>query len=45
VYAEETEPLIEIYRSRDLLVEVDGMGEVPDVTRRIFDALDDIPQS
>ena len=45
VYAEETEPLIEIYRSRDLLVEVDGMGEVSDVTQRIFDALDVIPES
>ena len=45
VYAEETEPLIEIYRTRDLLVEVDGMGEVPEVTQRIFDALDVIPES
>ena len=45
VYAEETEPLIEIYRSRDLLVEADGMGEVHDVTQRIFDALDVIPES
>ena len=45
VYAEETEPLIEIYRSRDLLIEVDGMGEVSDVTQRIFDALDDVSES
>jgi len=45
VYAEQTEPLIEVYRKRGILIEVDGMGEVDDVTRRIFDALDDIPQS
>jgi len=45
VYAEQTEPLIGVYRDRGLLVEVDGMGEVADVTKRIFDALDDLPQS
>ena len=45
VYAEQTEPLIGVYRDRGLLVEVDGMGEVADVTARIFDALDDLPQS
>ena len=45
LYAEETEPLIEVYRERNLLIEVDGMGEVADVTARIFDALDVIPQS
>jgi adenylate kinase len=45
VYAEQTEPLIEVYRERGILIEVDGMGEVDDVTTRIFDALDLIPQS
>ncbi len=45
VYLEQTEPLIEVYRDRGLLVEVDGMGEVDDVTTRIFAALDDIAQS
>lgn len=45
VYAEQTEPLVEIYRARGILVEVDGMGEVTEVTKRIFDALDDLPQS
>src|SRR4051812_23108867 len=45
VYAEETEPLIGIYRDRGILIEVDGMGEVPEVTRRVFDALDDISES
>jgi adenylate kinase len=45
LYIEQTEPLIEVYRSRGILIEVDGMGEVEDVTRRIFEALDEIPQS
>ena len=45
VYAEETEPLIAIYHERGICLEVDGLGEVSDVTRRIFDALDVIPES
>jgi len=45
VYVEQTEPLIEVYRSRHILIEVDGMGEVDQVTKRIFDALDVVPQS
>jgi adenylate kinase len=45
VYTEETEPLIEIYRGRGILIEIDGMGEVDDVTQRIFDALDVVPES
>ncbi|UFN43804.1 adenylate kinase [Nocardioides okcheonensis] len=45
VYAEQTEPLIEVYRERGILVEVDGMGDVDDVTKRIFAALDVVPQS
>lgn len=45
VYAEQTEPLIGVYRARHLIVELDGMGEVDEVTQRIFDALDVIPQS
>ena len=45
VYLEQTAPLIEVYRERDILVEVDGMGEVDDVTARIFAALDEIPES
>jgi len=39
VYAEHTEPLLDFYRGRDILVEVDGTGPVPDVTARIGDAL------
>ena len=45
LYAEQTEPLIGVYRERGLLIEVDGMGEVSDVTARIFDALDVVAQS
>ena len=45
VYAEQTAPLIEVYRDRGLLIEVDGMGEVDDVTKRIFSALDVISES
>ena len=45
VYVEQTEPLIGVYRDRNLLIEVNGMGEVDEVTQRIFDALDVIPQS
>ena len=45
VYAEETEPLIEVYAGRNLVVEVDGMGEIAEVQQRIFDALDAVPQS
>jgi adenylate kinase len=45
VYAEQTEPLIDVYRDRNLLIEVDGMGDVDDVTKRIFDQLDDVRQS
>ena len=45
VYAEQTEPLIEVYRDRDLLVEVDGMGEVDEVTERILSALEDVKES
>jgi len=45
VYAEETEPLIAIYRERGLTHEVDGMGEVDDVTQRIFDSLNGVDES
>jgi adenylate kinase len=45
VYTEQTAPLIDVYRDRGLLVEVNGMGEVDDVTQRIFDALAGVPES
>ncbi len=39
VYARETAPLIEVYGGRDILVSVDGIGSVDEVTGRILDAL------
>ena len=45
VYTEQTEPLIDVYRDRGLLVEVDGMGPVEEVTARIFGALQDVRES
>jgi adenylate kinase len=39
VYLRETSPLVEVYRDRGLLVEVDGLGEVDDVAERIKSAL------
>jgi len=45
IYGAETEPLISVYRERGLVHEIDGMGEVEDVTKRIFEALDNIEQS
>lgn len=40
VYFDQTAPLIEMYRSQGLLVQVDGLGEISDVTGRIVVALD-----
>ena len=45
VYAEQTEPLIGVYRNRGIVQEIDGIGEVTEVTDRIFAALDVVPQS
>ncbi|MDQ6935072.1 MAG: adenylate kinase [Actinomycetota bacterium] len=45
VYVEQTKPLIEVYRARKILIDVDGVGEVGKVTQRVFDALDVVPQS
>ena len=39
VYLAETQPLIEIYSERDLVVEIDGLGQVGEVTERILNAL------
>jgi adenylate kinase len=39
VYLEQTQPLIEIYSSRGLVVEIDGIGQVGEVTDRILNAL------
>ncbi len=40
IYHEQTAPLVEIYTDRDLLVEVDGLGEIDEVTERLLGALD-----
>jgi len=45
IYAEQTEPLIDVYRDRGILIEVDGMGDVAEVTERVFEALEDVPES
>ena len=39
VYAQQTEPLIDLFAQRGLLVKVDGLGAVDDVTQRILSAL------
>lgn len=39
VYAEQTAPLIEVYQSRNLLVQVDGLGEIEAVTAAILLAI------
>jgi adenylate kinase len=39
VYEEQTAPLIDIYSARGLVVTVDGLGAVDEVTGRILDAL------
>ena len=39
VYSAETEPLLAFYRDRGLVVEVDGLGTVPEVHARIMAAL------
>lgn len=39
VYARETTPLIAVYRDRDLLIEVDGLGPMDEVSSRIAASL------
>ena len=39
VYARETMPLIEVYRDRGLLIEVDALGPIDEVSVRISEAL------
>jgi adenylate kinase len=39
VYLRETAPLIEVYRERGLLIEVDGLGEIDEIADRIRTAL------
>ena len=39
-YADQTAPLLEVYGNHGLLVEVDGLGEIEEVSGRVFAALD-----
>ena len=39
VYERETEPILALYAARGIVVEIDGLGEIDDVTDRILDAL------
>jgi adenylate kinase len=39
VYQRETAPLLEMFGERGLLIEVDGLGPVDEVTQRVFAAL------
>lgn len=39
IYLEQTQPLIDVYDGRGLIVRVDGIGEVSEVTERILSAL------
>ena len=45
VYAESTRPLLDFYADRGVLVEIDGTGEVDEVTARVRDALDPLVPS
>jgi adenylate kinase len=40
MYAEQTAPLLDVYRAHGLLVEVNGLGEIDEVSERVFAALD-----
>jgi adenylate kinase len=40
VYRDETEPLKEYYRARDVLVEIPGTGAIDEITERITAAID-----
>ncbi|MET0740433.1 MAG: adenylate kinase [Candidatus Nanopelagicales bacterium] len=42
VYAEQTEPLIDVYRKQGILLDVDGLGEIPEVADRIRAALEGV---
>ena len=39
VYTAQTQPLVDVYRDMGLLVQVDGIGEIDEVTERIYEAL------
>lgn len=39
VYRDQTAPLLEVYGGRDVVVHVDGMGDLDEITGRILEAL------
>lgn len=41
IYNEQTEPLLDVYRDRGVVVEVDGMGEIEEITERVLTAVRD----
>lgn len=45
VYAQSTQPLLDFYRDRGVLLEIDGTGDVDAVTGRVRDALDPLVAS
>ena len=42
VYNQQTAPLLAVYAERGMLVEVDGMGSVDEVSERIFTSLEKV---
>ena len=40
IYQDQTAPLIDLYRERGIVVEVDGIGEIDEITDRVLAALD-----
>jgi adenylate kinase len=45
VYRQETEPLVDLYRDRGLLREIDGKGDIAVVRERVFAAVRDLERS
>ena len=45
IYLEQTEPLIDVYKKRGIVHKIEGLGEVGQVTQRIFQALNTFPES
>lgn len=39
IYAEQTQPILAVYRDRGLVVEVDGMGDIDEITDRVVTAV------
>lgn len=39
VYREQTEPLVEMYETRDIVKRIDAVGEIDDITERVLAAL------